>query len=123
MGLNAMIYVMFALMAADDPAAASTAACLNDAAYLQAKSAIAEVDVARARGDWPRSITLADAAIKTLGYGYASQLLIDDTGQHLALAEIQTRDGNLTVASNIKRSVLEARVMQFEFRCSHPAKP
>jgi|GEM_PF-3417147 len=52
-----------------------------------------------------------EAGIKAIGEDYnIKKQAIDDTGQKLALAYIEKRNGNLEIASNLLKGVLSSRI-------------
>lgn len=65
---------------------------------------------ATARGDHRAANAALDVALRSLGRRYADAGQIDDTGQHLGLAEIELDRGHLKQAALMKQSILDERL-------------
>lgn len=76
----------------------------------RALPSLAGADRALALGDARTANAMLDTAIRVLGNRYHQPDMLDDTGMHLTLANIEQGKGKLRVAAGLKRNVLKERL-------------
>jgi hypothetical protein len=83
-----------------------------DSLKKQLKAATASIAMEK----YAAAIAILDPALVKLGDSYLSSNndISDDTGTKILLAESEQRNGNLMLAANLKRNMLEARLELFE---------
>ena len=76
----------------------------------ESRSLLAAADAAMAKRDFRAGNARLDEALASLGSRYRTSAMIDDTGMHLTLANIQLSKGKLRQAAVLKRRVLAERL-------------
>lgn len=77
---------------------------------VEPRTLLAAADAAMARRDFRSGNARLDEALASLGGRYRTSAMIDDTGMHLTLANIQLRKGRIRQATVLKRRVLAERL-------------
>lgn len=124
--LNRLIAVFAVLNGASVMAVTSLAAapaikakrglCAMQVKYESLKNQLKSATASIAMEKYAAAITMLDLALVELGNSYlgTSNDISDDTGTKLLLAKSEQRNGNLMLAANLKRNMLEARLELFE---------
>lgn len=79
-------------------------------AAAEPRTLLAAADAAVARRDFRTGNARLDEALASLGSSYRTPAMIDDTGMHLTLANIELRKGRVRQATVLKRRIVAERL-------------
>jgi len=67
-----------------------------------------------------RTLVVLDTALKALGSAYYQEPMVDDSDQHMMIAEMQREKGDFRMAAYNKRRILSDRLADCGVRVSSP---
>ena len=92
----------------------TTRDCASDDRFRSASLLLAQGNTALAASNYAQANLAFNAGIVELGKAYYSGPVLDDTGMNLGLAQTEEQRGHLELAANLRKGVLESRLVMYK---------